>query len=70
MKKRSGRYPRLTVDGHGSSVVPTAGAVLLLRTAEAVGLDAALSQALEPWRRPLAATIRARFFWTWLSAWR
>jgi hypothetical protein len=35
-------------------VVPNAGAVLLLRTAEAVGLDAALSQALEPWRRPLA----------------
>ena len=54
MKKRSGRYPRLTVDGHGSSVVPNAGAVLLLRTAEAVGLDTALSQALKPWRRPLA----------------
>ena len=54
MKKRSGRYPRLTVDGHGSSVVPNAGAVLLLRTAEAVGLDAALSEAIEPWRRPLA----------------
>jgi Transposase DDE domain group 1 len=54
VKKRSGRYPRLTVDGHGSSVVPNAGAVLLLRTAEAGGLDAALSQALEPWRRPLA----------------
>jgi hypothetical protein len=54
VKKRSGRYPRLTVDGHGSSVVPNAGAVLLLRTAEAVGLDAALSQTLEPWRRPLA----------------
>jgi hypothetical protein len=54
VKKRSGRYPRLTVDGHGSSVVPNAGAVLLLRTAEAVGLDAALSQVLEPWRRPLA----------------
>jgi hypothetical protein len=54
VKKRSGRYPRLTVDGHGSSVVPNAGVVLLLRTAEAVGLDAALSQALEPWRRPLA----------------
>jgi hypothetical protein len=34
--------------------VPTAGAVLLLRGAEAVGLDAALSQALRPWRRPLA----------------
>jgi hypothetical protein len=54
VKKRSGRYPRLTVDGHGSSVVPNAGAVLLLRTAEAVGLDAALSQAVAPWRRSLA----------------
>ncbi|WP_409333303.1 IS1380 family transposase, partial [Trujillonella humicola] len=54
MKKRSGRYPRLTVDGHGSSVVPNAGAVVLLRTAEAVGLDVALSRAIEPWRRPLA----------------
>ena len=37
MKKRTGRYPRLTVDGHRSSVVPNAGAVLLLRAAEAVG---------------------------------
>jgi hypothetical protein len=54
VKKRSGRYPRLTVDGHGSSVVPNAGAVLLLRTAQAVGLDAALSEALGPWRRPLS----------------
>jgi hypothetical protein len=54
VKKRSGSYPHLAVDGHGGSVVPNAGAVLLLRTAEAVGLDAALSSALAPWRRPLA----------------
>jgi hypothetical protein len=54
VKKRSGCYPRLTVDRRGSSVVPNAGAVLLLRTAEAVGLDTALSAALTPWRRPLA----------------
>jgi Transposase DDE domain group 1 len=54
VKKRSGRYPHLTVDGHGSSVLPNAGAVLLLRTGETVGLNTALSQALEPWRRPLA----------------
>jgi hypothetical protein len=54
VKKRSGSYPHLAVDGHGSSVVPNAGAVLLLRTAEAVGLNAALSSALAPWRRPLA----------------
>ncbi|WP_460695124.1 transposase [Modestobacter muralis] len=54
MKKRSGRYPSLAVDGQGPSVVPNAGAVVLLRTAEAVGLDEALSQAMAPWRRPLA----------------
>jgi hypothetical protein len=34
--------------------VPNAGAVLLLRTAEAVGLDAALCEAAGPWRAPLA----------------
>jgi hypothetical protein len=34
--------------------VPNAGAVVLLRTAEAVGLDTALSRAVAPWRRPLA----------------
>jgi hypothetical protein len=34
--------------------VPNAGAVLLLDTAEVVGLDAALSEAVRPWRRPLA----------------
>src|SRR3954453_1530103 len=54
VKKRSGCYPRLAVDGRGVRVVPNAGAVVLLRTAEAVGLDAALSQAVAPWRRPLA----------------
>ena len=48
MKKRSGPYPALAVDGQGSSVVPNAGAVLLLRTAEAVGLVGALSDALAP----------------------
>src|SRR5687768_8065600 len=36
MKQRIGRYPSLGVDGQGSSVVPNAGAVLLLCTAEAV----------------------------------
>ncbi len=54
VKKRSGRYPGLTVDGRGLSVVPNAGAVVLLRTAEVVELDTALSQAVTPWRRPLA----------------
>lgn len=54
MRKRSGPYPVLAVDGQGSSVVPNAGAVVLLRTAGAVGLTAALSEAVAPWRRPLA----------------
>jgi hypothetical protein len=54
VKQRSGRYPSLAVDARGSRVVPNAGAVVLLRAAEAVGLDAALSQAVASWRRPLA----------------
>jgi DDE family transposase len=54
VKKRSGPYPALAVDGQGSSVVPNAGAVLLLRTAQTVGLVSALSDALGPWRRPTA----------------
>ena len=54
MKKRSGLYPRLAVDGSGRKVVSGAGGVLLTRTAAAVGLDRALSAALGPWRRPFA----------------
>jgi hypothetical protein len=54
VKQRSGRYPRLAVDGSGRKVVRGAGGVLLTRTATAVGLDAALSAALRPWRRPTA----------------
>ena len=53
MKKRSGLYPRLAVDGQGRKVVSGAGGVLLTRTAATVGLDSALSAALAPWRRPL-----------------
>ena len=54
MKKTTGPYPALTVDGSGSSVVPHAGTTLLLNTAQAVGLMGALSETLTPWRRPLA----------------
>ena len=54
MKKATGPYPSLTVDGRGASVVPNAGVVLLLRTAQSVGLTAALTNALRPWQRPLA----------------
>jgi hypothetical protein len=53
VKQRSGRYPRLTVDGQGRKVVSGAGGVLLTRTAATVGLDRALSAVLAPWRRPL-----------------
>jgi DDE family transposase len=54
VKKTTGPYPVLTVDGGGSSVVAHAGATLLLRTAQTVGLPGALSQALASWRKPLA----------------
>jgi Transposase DDE domain group 1 len=54
VKKATGPYPSLTVDGRGASVVPNAGMVLLLRTAQSVGLTAALTNALRPWQRPLA----------------
>lgn len=44
-------YPRLTADGSGSGVVSQAGAVTLVRAADATCLTAALSAALAPWRR-------------------
>jgi hypothetical protein len=53
VRNRSVLYPRLAVDGQGKEVVSGAGGVLLTRTAATVGLDAALSAALAPWRRPL-----------------
>ena len=52
MKKRSGLYPRVHVDAAGAGVVSQAGAVLLVETARATGLDRALSTALQRWRRP------------------
>ena len=54
VKKTTELYPALTVDGRGASLVPNAGAVLLLRTAETVDLSSALVEALRPWQRPLA----------------
>jgi hypothetical protein len=52
--KCSSPYPRLAVGGSGSGVVSQAGAVLLLRTAETVGLTWGLSRALARWRKPAA----------------
>ncbi len=47
-------YPRLVADGDGAGLVSQAGTVLLVRTAEETGLVKGLSQALAPWRKPLA----------------
>ncbi len=54
MMKRSGFYPGVRVDAAGSGVVSQAGAVTLMETVRAVGLDLALSAALAPWRKPFA----------------
>ena len=47
-------YPRLAADGDGSGLVSQAGTLLLVRTAEKIGLVKGLSEALAPWRKPLA----------------
>ncbi len=54
MKKSTRFYPDLDIDDAGTGIVSQAGAVLLAETAKAVGLPAALSQALAPWRKPFA----------------
>lgn len=54
MSKRSGSYPPVRVEGNGRAVVSQAGAVLLVETARKTSLDAALSTALAPWRKPWA----------------
>lgn len=54
MKQATGFYPRITTDGAGKGVVSQAGAVLVMRTIQASGLDHALSVALADWRKPLA----------------
>lgn len=54
MSQSTSSYPHLSVDATGTGLVSHAGAVTLLRTAEVTGLSSALSQALAPWRKPLA----------------
>jgi hypothetical protein len=54
VKKATGFYPRPDVDGAGTQVVSQAGALLLTGTIAAVGLDRALSTALQAWRPRLA----------------
>ena len=55
MGKSTSCYPSLSVEGRATGVVSHAGAVVLLRVAEQVGLSGALSDALAPWRKPLAS---------------
>lgn len=54
MKKRSGLFPQVQVDETASGAVSQAGAVVLVETARASGLDRSLSAALAPWRAPTA----------------
>ena len=54
MNKGNGFYPRVRVAASESAASSQAGAVVLTETVRAVGLDRALSEALAPWRKPLA----------------
>lgn len=54
MVNNTGSYPRVHVDTAAVAAVGHAGGVLLTETIRTTGLDRALSQALSPWRRPLA----------------
>ena len=54
MKKRIGSYPSVRIEGGGRSVVSQAGSVVLVETVRKTGLDAAISVALAPWRKPRA----------------
>jgi hypothetical protein len=54
VRESTGLYPSVRTDAAGSGVVSHAGAVLLVDTIGAAGLDRALSAALEPWRCPTA----------------
>ncbi len=47
MKKRSGSYPRVCIEGGGRTVVSQSGGVLLVETVRKAGLSAALT----PWRK-------------------
>jgi hypothetical protein len=54
VKQRSRFYPRLHVDTTGTGGVGHGGGTVITETVATTGLDAALSQALAPWRKPLA----------------
>ena len=54
MKKSTGSYPRVRVEGGGRGPVSQAGSVLLVETVRKSGLDTAISAALAPWRKARA----------------
>jgi hypothetical protein len=54
VKKNTGSYPRVRVEGGGRGAVSQAGAVLLVETVRKSGLDTAISAALAPWRKARA----------------
>jgi hypothetical protein len=54
VKKRSRFYPALKSDTASVPAVGQAGGVLLVETVRVSGLDAGMSAALSPWRKPLA----------------
>ena len=54
MSKSTSPYPVLAVDTAGTNLISHAGTVLLLRTAETIGLNTALTSALSAWRTPTA----------------
>ncbi|MFI6936852.1 IS1380 family transposase [Streptomyces sp. NPDC050287] len=49
MKRSTGSYPRVRVEGGGRGAVSQAGSVLLAETVRKTGLDTAISAALAPW---------------------
>jgi hypothetical protein len=71
VKKRSGIYPHLTVDGFGRKVVSGAGGVLLTRTTTAVGSGCGVERGAGAVAAAVGSgTSRARWCWTWPSRWR
>ncbi|MDQ2957462.1 MAG: transposase, partial [Actinomycetota bacterium] len=52
--KNIGLYPRVQTDTAAARIVSQAGAVALVETVRASGLDRGLSRSLSRWRRPLA----------------
>jgi len=52
--KSIGLYPRVHIDTAATKIASQAGAVALVETVRAAGLDRGLSQALARWRKPLA----------------